>query len=352
MHFIHSIGIDIAAKSFRCCYKVKDEHNKVKIKGTRKFSNTKEGIDKFIVWSRSKNKTSETVRVVMEATGVYYERVAYGLHAADFEVYVLLPNRTKAYFKFLNLKSKTDELEADGLSQLGLDACLEQWHPSSSQMYSLKRLCRERTHIMEQKGVFKNRLHAERSCQRPQSQTLERLEQMIALLEQQLKAVEKQIEQQVKLDEELSRKIGQICQIKGLAIVTVATIIAETDGFALISNKAQLVSYSGYDVVERQSGSSIKGKTRISKKGNAHIRRALYFPAINMVKYHEEFTNLYDRIYERSRIKMKGYVAAQRKLLVLIYTLFKNDAVYDPNYWKNHIVQQKNRQDTSPAYTG
>jgi transposase len=197
-----------------------------------------------------------------------------------------------------------------------------------------------------------NRLHAEQSCKAPEVSNLKRLEALVEFLEGQQKEVEQEIEQHVRSDEELWTKIEPICQIKGLGIVTVATIIAETNGFALIRNKAQLVSYAGYDVVERQSGSSLKGKTRISKKGNAHIRRALYFPAINMVRYHEEFTNLYDRILDRSRIKMKGYVAAQRKLLVLIYTLYKTGQAYDPNHWKKYTQGQKNRQDTSPAYTG
>ncbi|MBK6931929.1 MAG: IS110 family transposase [Saprospirales bacterium] len=114
------------------------------------------------------------------------------------------------------------------------------------------------------------------------------------------------------------------------------TIISETNGFELIENKAQLVSYAGYDVVERQSGSSIKGKTRISKKGNAHIRRALHYPALSAARYDPNLHALYQRVVERNpKAKMVALVAVQRKLLVLIYTLFKNNMEYDPNYAKN-----------------
>ena len=74
------------------------------------------------------------------------------------------------------------------------------------------------------------------------------------------------------------------CKIKGIGITTAATIIAETDGFILIKNRSQLISYAGYDVIENQSGSSINGKTKISKKGNKYIRRALHFPALSAVK--------------------------------------------------------------------
>ena len=92
-----------------------------------------------------------------------------------------------------------------------------------------------------------------------------------------------------------------------------------------------MVSYSGYDVVENQSG-SFRGKTKISKKGNKYIRRALYFPAISVVKHEPMFNNLYERVFDATKIKMKGYVAVQRKLLVMIYTIFKKDIDFDSLY--------------------
>jgi hypothetical protein len=100
-----------------------------------------------------------------------------------------------------------------------------------------------------------------------------------------------------------------------------------------------------------ESGSSIKGKTRISKKGNKYIRRALHFPALVIIRYDPNFKQLYDRVYDRTKIKMKGLVAVQRKLLLLIYTLFKNNKAYDINY-KNNTVTKNCRQDTTPGYSG
>jgi transposase len=132
---------------------------------------------------------------------------------------------------------------------------------------------------------------------------------------------------------DLLRKVDNVCSIKGVAFLTAITIISETNGFELIENKAQLVSYAGFDVVERQSGSSVRGKTRISKKGNSHIRRALHYPALSAVRYEGQLRELYKRVTERNpKVKMIGLVAVQRKLLVLIYTLFKKNEPYDPNY--------------------
>jgi transposase len=185
-----------------------------------------------------------------------------------------------------------------------------------------------------------NQLHAmQRGMYRDKS--IERMMTLnISRFKSQREKLEKSIENIVHRDTALSQRFENICQIKGLGMLTLAVIVAETDGFALIENQSQLVSYAGYDVVENQSGKRV-GKTRISKKGNNHIRRALHMPALNMVRYkHDHFANLYERIYKRTAIKMKGYVAIQKKLLVVIYTLWKNNQAYDPNYHKLSLDEE------------
>jgi transposase len=325
---------------------------RTKIKGQRKFDNTPSGHKSLQEWLSKKVDISVKLSVTMEATGVYYEALAYQLHDWGYQVHVLLPNRTKAYLKFLNLKSKTDKLEAKALAELGLTQRLPEWKPASPQMYSLKRLSRERNTLQEEKTAISNRLHAEQSCQKPDRMVIKRQQQRIKLITKQIKQVEQQMQKLAVKDEQLHQRIENICKIKGVAFITALAIIAETNGFELVTHKSQLVSYAGYDVVERQSGSSIQGKTRISKQGNSHIRRALHFPAMSVVKYHEEFRSLQERVFDRTKSKMKGYVAVQRKLLVLIYTLYKNNSPYDPNYYKKHLAELKGRQDAMPAYTG
>ena len=128
--------------------------------------------------------------------------------------------------------------------------------------------------------------------------------------------------------------------IKGVSTITAAIVIGETNGFALINNVKQLVSYAGYDVRENQSGNRT-GKTRITKKGNAHIRRAMHLPAFNTVRYVKTFENLYSRVYEKSGIKMKAYVAVQSKVLRMMYTLWKNETNFDPNYQTSGIQEPK-----------
>jgi len=350
--FRQSLGIDVASKDFQVCLKVRRPDGSVKIKGTRKFKNSPQGHKELVGWIEKKRLPEEQMAIAMEATGVYYEALAYHLHGSGYQVHVLLPNRLKGYFKFLNLKSKTDKIEADGLAELGLSHVLETWEPSSPQMYSLKGLSRERSTLVDHKTLICNRLHAEQARRGPDKRTIRRLKQQLRLIEKQIKQVEQDMAQSLDQDGQLKKKVHNICQVKGLGMITVLAVIAETNGFKLIRHKSQLVSYAGYDVVERQSGSSILGRTRISKKGNRHIRRVMHFPALSVVKYQDEFKDLYQRVYDRTKIKMKGYVAVQRKLLVLIYTLYKKDEPYDPKYTEKMAALQGSRQGTLPAYTG
>ena len=346
------LGIDIAAKDVQVCFMVKTDTGHCKIKGSRNFTNTKKGISSLEQWLKKRCQDGLVLSVVMEATGVYYENLAYTLYESGYRIHVLLPNRVKGYLKFLNLKSKTDKIEAKALAQLGLDQQLPVWKTATPQMYALKRMCREKNMLTDEKTVISNRLHAEQSCKSPQNAIIKRLRQRLKLVEKQINEVEDQVRQMCAQDEQLNQRIENITTVKGVGFMTVVTLIAETNGFELITHKSQLVSYSGYDVVERQSGSSVKGKTRISKKGNSHIRRCLHFPALSVVKYNDEFKALFTRVFERTKIKMKGYVAVQRKLLVLIYTLYKTNQPYDPKYAQKRAEEQNCRQDTMPAYAG
>jgi transposase len=162
----------------------------------------------------------------------------------------------------------------------------------------------------------------------------------LSALTELLKQVENAISESVKGNELLKQKVELLCSIKGVGELTAATIIAETNGFALFENQKQLESFSGYDVIENQSGDHV-GRTKISKKGNSHIRRILHMAALNVVTYKvKPFVDLYERVYPKTNIKMKGYVAVQRKLLVMLYTLYKKNQKFDSQY-KQKTIREK-----------
>lgn len=234
------------------------------------------------------------------------------------------------------LKSKNDKIDAQGLSKMGAEKALELWQPAAEYYYQLRTLTRQQQSLQEMKTAVNNQLHAEEHGMYKNKMVIKQLNQQIKLMDKQIADLETAIEKHIATDEEVAGKVKNICEIKGLGILTVAVILAETNGFTLFKNAPQLVSYAGYDVIENQSGDH-KGKTKISKKGNSRIRRILFMPAFNMVKYSQTpFADLYSRTFKKHGLKMKSYVAIQKKLLVLIYALWKKNAAYDINYKNKH----------------
>lgn len=151
------------------------------------------------------------------------------------------------------------------------------------------------------------------------------------------------MDSQVKKSTEATKGVNLLSSIPGIGKSTATTILAETNGFELIRNKKQLISYAGLDIREKQSGTSIKGKPRISKKGNKNIRKKLHFPAMTAVKINKNHQELFQRITDKIGVKMKGLVAVQRKLLELMYILFKNKTFYQTDFEESRVNNQRNK---------
>jgi transposase len=336
----YSVGVDMSGKDFKACFSQIDFEQKVKVKGSRKFTNTSKGYQAFHEWLQKYRKDKKVnLKITVEATGIYHEKLSYFLYKNKYAVCVVLPNRSKKYLESLGFKSKTDKLDAKGLAQMGAEQNLQTWQPFSNHIYELKTLTRHRDRIQKLMTSTNNQLHAHENMGFVTKSVVRQLRQMIKTLNKQLDKVELEINKVLQKDEVLAHKTQSIAaSINGVGLMTVATIAAETNGFQLFSSAAQLTSFAGYDVVENESGKR-KGKTKISKKGNSHIRKALHFPALNVVRLQTgTFPNLFNRVFDRTRIPMKGYVAVQRKLLCLIFSLWKNDQIFDPQF---HLKKQQ-----------
>lgn len=330
----YGIGIDMSKQKFDGCVSVIDTEQRVQIKATRCFENTMKGFDSFLIWIAKHCKEDIPQVFLMEATGVYYEQLAWYLFQKGKQVSIILPNKAKKYKESLGLKSKNDSIDAKGLSRMACEQHLKAWQPLSKNIYGMRLITRQIERLTHLTTQLNNQLQALQHGMYRDKSIEKMIEKNIAALKKQKAKLESRIENIVNNDVVLKERFEQICRIKGLGIQTLAVIVAETDGFVLMENQSQLVSYAGYDVVENQSGKHV-GKTRISKKGNSHIRRALHMPALNMVRYDQApFAALYERIFDKSKIKMKGYTAIQKKLLVIIYTLWKKKEAYNPNHLK------------------
>lgn len=332
MNLKYSVGLDVSSKKIDACISVIDQRQRVIVKSSKKILNTKKGFEDLVTWILKHQKDSIPLVICMEATGIYHENCAYFLYEKGFTVSIILPNKAKKYLECLGLKSKNDSIDAKGLSQMGAEQCLEAWEPMGVFFYELRLLTRQRQNLTELKTIIKNQLDALSHAMHQLASVTAQLKENISLFESQIKELDKAILEHIASDKEVLEKVKNICTIKGLGILTTAVILAETNGFTLFNNYKQVVSYAGFDVVEAQSGTRV-GKTKISKRGNSRIRRALYMPSLVVIQCEvQQFKDLYDRTYKKHGVKMKSYVAVQKKLLTMIYYLWNKNEAYDPNY--------------------
>lgn len=320
-----SVGIDVSKNSLECCFGYMDENQNQNLSKVRSFPNSEKGFELLFNWVNQEAGSKE-VWFVMEATGVYYENLAYWLIEKEANISVFLPTKVNHFAKTLELKTKTDRVDAQIICKIGLERKLKKWAIHSIMMQQVKALTREYRENKAKLVVAKNQFHAKHHAYRCPDSSKSRLKQQIALLENQVLEIEAELRSLVMSDSKLQGKVERLQSIPGIIC-----ILGETNGFALVTNSKQLASYAGLDIKHKQSGSK-EGKSKISKQGNSFIRNALYMPALCCTKHNEGLKTFYKRIIDRKPSKKIGVTAVARKLLILIYTLWKNETEYIPNF--------------------
>jgi transposase len=246
-----------------------------------------------------------------------------------------MPSKITNFFRTLEVKTITDRSMSAAIAMFGLEKKLDNWEPPKKVYSELRQITRERDQLIQERTMVKNQLHAEEVQAYPNTKTIERIKVRINLLNKQVKEIIAEITTITKKDEEVTQAIKLITTIPGIGVLTAATILAETDGFALIKNKRQLTSYAGLDVKEKESGTSVKGKPQISKRGNKYLRKAMHLPALSVIRHIERYKAIFARIVSKTGIKMKAAVAVQRKLLEMVFTIYKTKKPYEINYMEN-----------------
>ncbi len=335
------VGLDISKSTFDASFGVILTSNQYKVIRTKKFKNTPAGVKAFLVWleqNRAKNKLEKTdFKILMEVTGVYHESVLYSLYRNGYQACLELGARVKHYLNAIGQKSKNDKKDSIGINRMACELSPKLWKPICENILNIRSLLRHRKGLVKSKTRLENQLHANRYSEVKDPEVEKSLKKLIEQLKKEIKRIEIRAAQLSKSDADFHRKVLQITKsVFGLGFISVLTVISETNGFQEFRNRKQLESYAGLDIVENSSG-VFSGKTKISKKGNANIRTVLYMSVLTIVRSKTKpYYNLYSRLMERNGgISKKANIAVQRKLLLIIYTLWKKDEAFDINHYEN-----------------
>ena len=335
----YGVGIDVSKSDLHVQFLEKLADDSIKVRGKRKFANSVSGIKKLSDWIEKHRKDKVLgLRIYLEVTGVYHEKVLFGLNELDYSVSLLLGKRVKAYKTSLGLDSKNDPNDSYALAHMALSRKEKVWAPLSKDILEIRGLMRLRRSLITSRVRYQNQLHAIKHSFHQFELIRDSLIELISQTQARVDALEKEVLERVENDGDLSEKMHRIVDsLTGLGMISLLEMICETNGFSEFTSINQLVKYAGMDIIENQSG-KLTGKTRISKQGNARIRSALYMPVLTIIRQKKEpFFPLYQRVLKRNpKIKKKAMVAVQRKLLSLIFVLWKKNQAFDPEYKWNH----------------
>jgi transposase len=338
---VYSLGTDISKDEFTAClhaYNPTEQLHQVIARKT--FANTPGGFKACMGWVVCHTKEPDApLRITMEATGVYYESLALYIRAQHSEVHlaVVLPSKSKKYMQSRGLRSKTDKIDAYGLALMGAERSLSPWQGIDPFWRELRALTRTRTNLTDQRTMLRNQLHALEHGGIEVPRAAESLQACIQALSEQINTLTGRIYSYLKTRNQLNEPIEYLKSIPGVGRLTIAVVLAETNGFQAFHSVSQLISFSGYDVMVRQSG-QWAGKPRLSKQGSRYIRRAMYMPATTAVRSGQgPIKTFYQRLLAKHSIKMKAHVAVQKKLLRYMYVLWNKKEHFDP---QNILDQQ------------
>jgi transposase len=330
------LGIDIAKDTFAAYLLV----GKKAWQGS--FANTPAGFVKLDHWL--KKRQVERVHACLEATGRYSEGVAEHLQAAGHRVSVINPARLKAYAAALLKRTKTDPTDAALLAEFCRSQEPAAWTPPTPERRELRALVRRRESLLQLRQQEANRLSSGENS----PAVCASLQDVLDCLDEQLAQITQAIMTQIANHPELKRQHALIDSIPGIGPLTAAALLAELD-FSLYPTARQVAAQAGLTPRQRQSGTSVHGKPRISKQGASQLRRILFFPAIVAKRYNPRLQPFAERLAERGKAKLAIVCACMRKLLHLVYGVLKSGLPFDPDYQPKRVQPAKPAKELQPA---
>lgn len=310
------LGIDISKLTFDVALL---NDNKVK---TKKFNNTTKGFAELKEWL--KNKGIDTAHACMEATGGYEAKLAEYLYDNNFKVSVINPARIKGFSMSKLSRVKTDKADCELIAYFCQAMQPDLWQPTPLHIQELQQLVRRLDSLIANKNQENNRLDGASNVVAVNIST------HIEFLDKQIKEVEEIISNHIKGHKDLNDKSKLLDSIPGVGEKTIGVILAFLSVEKFDSAK-QVAAFVGLNPKPRQSGSSVLGVGRISKTGDADLRKAFYMPAVVSIRFNPIIKDFAERLSGTGKSKMVIVIAAMRKLLHIIYGVLKNEAPFNAN---------------------
>ena len=308
------LGIDISKKTFDVALLNNHKVN------TKKFSNDSKGFSTLKQWLVS--KSIHDAHACMEATVGYEVSLAEYLYGNHFKVSVVNPACVKGFSMSRLSRVKTDKADCELIAYFCQAIQPDLWQPVPSHVQELQQWVRRLDSLITNKHQETRRL--EGACNIISAN----IRIHIDFLDKQIEEIEELIFSHIKKHQDLNDRNTLLASIPGIGEKTIGVILAFLNVENFNSAK-QLAAFVGLNPKPRQSGSSLRGVGRISKTGDANLRKAFYMPALTAMRFNPIIKNFSERLSNTGKSKMVIVIAAMRKLLHIIYGVLKNKTPFN-----------------------
>lgn len=312
------LGIDVAKQKFDVALFANE---KIKHKTCK---NSADGFEILSIWLEKQGV--QKAHACMEATGNYGEDLAIYLHEAGHTVSIVNPARIKGFAQSELIRTKTDKIDAALIARFCLAMKPTSWTPPLPDIRYLKALVRRVDSLIDMRSQEKNRIST------AHGHVVVLIKEHIDYLDQEIEKIRKQIVDLIGQNPQLKQRKDLLDSIPGIGKATIPHLLAELDNLDKFTHVREMVAFIGLAPKETISGSSVKGKPRLCKIGNARLRKALYMPALVSIQCNPVMIAFYNRLKEKGKNGKVIVCAIMRKLVHVIFGVMKSGKMYDPNY--------------------
>jgi transposase len=310
-----TFGVDISKDVF-------DVHGS--ISGHNQYKNDEHGFKKFL------KELPKDGLVVMEATGYYHYRLAQFLYKNDVVVSVVNPLSVKRFIQMKLAKVKTDKSDAKAICDYALINEIPIYNALTDVQSECLQLFRLLDVYIKHRTAIKNKMHGEEVLGLPSKFVYRSLRRNKKHLNAEIKVIEAKILSLVKEDQQ--QQLTLLTSVPGIGQKTALFLIIVTDGFSKFETASQLCSYVGITPTIRESGSSVRGRSSISKVGNKKVRNLLFLCSFNACKYNKACRAIYERLVNKGKSKKLALIAVANKLIKQCFAIVKSGRPYDETY--------------------
>lgn len=338
-HARYHLGLDLAKRSFHAALRLPTGQFRQK-----RFENTPAGHAQLLTWlARWEATPGPGGHACMEATGTYGEALALCLQQAGYPVSVVNPKAVAHFAQSELSRAKTDPVDARLLAEFCRQKQPRPWTPPAPEVRELQLLLRRLASVEEMRQMERNRLAAlppapapptpePAAAPAPGAAVRASLTAHLAALDEECERLRTAISAHLEQHPGLRAQRELLLSIPGIGELTAAWLLAELGAVPAFPSARHAAAFAGLSPRPHTSGTSVHRRARLCKLGSAHLRKALYFPAMVALRYNPVLQAFGTRLRQRGKPPLVVLAAAMRKLLHLAYGVLKTGRAFDPTW--------------------